>query len=82
VHRAAVDPTSLDSPPGTIDSMHGMPAIATGAGRLILEIAQSAGSNPLPGAAWLRKSNAIGEVLGMSGAPTTPEIPMVRSALS
>ncbi len=82
VHRAAVDPFHLDSPPGTIDSLHGVPAIATGSGRLILEIAQSAGSNPLPGAVWLQKSNAMGEVLGMSGAPATPEIPMVRRALS
>jgi methionyl-tRNA formyltransferase len=82
VHRAAVDPFHLDSPPGTIGSMHGVPAIATGAGRLILEIAQSAGSNPLPGAVWLQKSNAMGEVLGVSGAPAPPEIPMVRRALS
>ena len=49
IHRATVDPTPAASPPGTIDAWNGVPVVATGAGGLIVDVAQSAGSKPLPG---------------------------------
>jgi methionyl-tRNA formyltransferase len=78
VHRATVDAAASDASPGTVESDHGRPSVITGEGRLILEVAQSSGSKSLPGPAWLQQSGAMGAILGESGAPEIPEIPMIR----
>jgi methionyl-tRNA formyltransferase len=82
VHLAAVDPTDPGSAPGTVETLQGRPAVTTGDGRLLLEVAQSPGSKPLNGAAWLQQSGATGAILGKSGAPESPERPMIRRVLS
>jgi len=78
VHRAMSDDTTVDAPPGTVIVRDGAPLVATGKGHLIIEIAQSAGNRPLAGGAWLLQSGASGEILGTSGAPDSPMLPMIR----
>ncbi len=78
IHRAAVDSTPAGAPPGTVLIMQGKTAVTTSDGHLILQIAQSAGSKPLSGDAWLQQSGALGQVLGRVGAPETPSIPIIR----
>lgn len=78
LHKATLDLSPAHSAPGTIDNIGGAPVVSTGAGRLILEIAQSAGGKPLPGEAWLKQAAAIGETFGAEGAPQPPATPLVR----
>jgi methionyl-tRNA formyltransferase len=78
IHRATVDLIPSDSAPGTVETALGQPAVVTGEGRLILDVAQSSGSKPLPGTAWLQQSGARGESMGFFGAPVIPQTPMVR----
>jgi methionyl-tRNA formyltransferase len=82
IHRAIVEPSQSNSAPGKIESIDGYPAVATGDGQLLLEIAQSAGGKPLPGSVWLQQSRAIDKILGDSGAPLSPTLPMIRRSSS
>jgi methionyl-tRNA formyltransferase len=82
IHRAHIETGSASEVPGTVEVRHGEPSIATGAGRLIIDIAQIAGSKPLAGPAWLQQSRAVGEMLGTKGAPEKPTLPMVRAVLA
>lgn len=81
IHRAKVDPSPATSTPGTMESEQGVPIVSTGAGRLILEIVQSAGGKPLSGDVWLRQTTAIGDVLGTQGGPEPPAVPLIRRVL-
>jgi methionyl-tRNA formyltransferase len=78
VHQASVAPIPARSMPGTVEVNDGKPVVATGDGYLVLEIAQRAGSRPLPGSAWLQQADAVGEILGTTGAPEPPAVPLVR----
>lgn len=82
IHRASVISVRSDSAPGTVIETSNLPVVATGNGQLEIEIAQNAGSGPLTGAMWLLRSGAVGEVLGVSGAPKPPELPMIRPVMS
>ncbi len=79
IHRASIDLSPAHATPGTIVSTDGNAVVATGNGHLIIQTAQSAGSKPLPGGAWLQQSGATGQVLGGVGAPDAPSIPMIRA---
>ncbi len=78
IHRASIDLAPAYATPGTVVSRQGNAAVATGNGHLIVEVAQSAGSKPLPGGAWLQRSGAAGQMLGGVGAPDAPSLPMIR----
>jgi len=75
IHRATVTECPGEHAPGTL--LEG-PLIVTGADCLRIEMAQSAGSKPLPGKAWSQQANAEGKVMGTSGAPEQPSVPMIR----
>ncbi len=79
IHRASVDSTPAEAVPGTVLITQGKTTVTTGDGHLVLDVAQSAGSKPLSGDAWLQQSGALGRVLGRVGAPDTPSIPMIRT---
>lgn len=82
IHRASIGPTAGTAPPGMIEQHDGMPAVMTGEGMLFLDVVQNAGSAPLTGSAWMQRSDAIGVTLGETGAPTSPEYPLVRNPSS
>ena len=82
IHRASVGASSIAAPPGTVAEVDGLPAVATGHGRLVIEMAQSAGSRPLPGGAWLQQSRSLGERLGAEQVPEPAELPFIRPVAS
>lgn len=79
IHRASVDDSPATGTPGSVTTKNGMPMVATGGGHLRIEVAQTAGGKPLPGALWLQQSGADEEVLGLMGAPEASLLPLIRS---
>ena len=79
LHRVAVHSPSGAGEPGAVAMETAGAVVSTGEGTLLIELAQIAGGKPTAGALLLDRAARRKIRLGVEGAPSIPELPLIRS---